>query len=97
MMMSPYPELDKPISLQSWGHQLKLKSASDPRIDQFIAALKRNRNTYPEIGASCQALGPGRFDPNNPPPFNPAPPGPDAKPMDYQGSTAAREMGGSGG
>ena len=97
MMMSPYPGLDAPVSLQSWGHQLKVKSASDPRIDQFIAALKRNPNTYPEIGASCQALGPGRFDPNNPPPFNPAPPGQDAVPMDYKGSAAAPGMGGSGG
>lgn len=93
MMLSPYPGLDSPISLQSWGHQLKLKSAKDPRIDQFIAALKRNRYTYPEVGASCGALGPGRFDPDNPPPFNPTPPGPDAKPMTYDGSTGARQMG----
>ena len=27
MLMSPYPGLDKPISLQSWGHQLKLTKA----------------------------------------------------------------------
>lgn len=94
MMLSPYPGLDSPISLQAWGHQLKLKSAKDPRIDQFIAALKRNRFTYPEVGASCGALGPGRFDPDNPPPFNPTPPGPDAKPMDYRGSSGARPMGG---
>ena len=31
-MMSPYPGLDRPISLQSWGHQLKVDSADDPRI-----------------------------------------------------------------
>lgn len=89
MMMSPYPGLDSPISLQSWGHQLKLDSVTDERIDQFIAALRRNPNTYPEIGASCDALGPGMFDPDNPPPFNPEPPGPDAKPMDYKGSAGA--------
>jgi hypothetical protein len=95
-MMSPYPGLDAPISLQSWGHQLKVENAEDPRIDQFIAALRRNANTYPEVGASCDALGPGRFDPDNPPPFNPEPPGPDAKPMDYKGSAGAAEaqMGG---
>ncbi|CAM2923216.1 DUF3105 domain-containing protein [Saccharomonospora xinjiangensis] len=91
MMMSPYPGLDTPIALQSWGHQLKLDSAEDERIDQFIAALRRNPNTYPEIGASCDALGPGMFDPDNPPAFNAEPPGPDAKPMDYQGSTGAPE------
>ncbi|PXY33898.1 DUF3105 domain-containing protein [Prauserella flavalba] len=90
-MMSPYPGLDTPISLQSWGHQLKLESAEDQRIDQFIAALRRNPNTYPEVGASCDALGPGAFDPDNPPPFDPSKPGPDAKPMNYQGSEGAQQ------
>ncbi|MGH3622949.1 MAG: DUF3105 domain-containing protein [Sciscionella sp.] len=80
-MLSPYPGLDKPISLQSWGHQLKLSSADDKRIDQFIGALRRNSNTYPEVGASCDALGPGRFDPDNPPTFDPSKPGADAVPM----------------
>jgi hypothetical protein len=89
-MMSPYPGLDKPISLQSWGHQLKLDDVNDPRIDEFIAALRSNPNgVYPEVGASCDAV-PGQFDPDNPPPFDPSKPGPDAKPMDYKGSTAAQ-------
>ena len=48
MMLSPYPGLDKPISLQSWGHQLKLDSADDERIDQFTKSLKRNRYQNPE-------------------------------------------------
>jgi hypothetical protein len=101
-MMSPYPGLDKPISLQSWGHQLKLDKADDPRIDDFITALRTNPNgVYPEIGASCDALGPGQFDPSNPPPFDPSKPGPDAKAMDYKGSTGAQgdagtKPGGSG-
>ncbi|SFO93839.1 Protein of unknown function [Amycolatopsis arida] len=89
MMMSPYPGLDTPISLQSWGHQLKVDSVDDERIDQFVAALRLNQNTYPEVGATCDALGPGQFDPDNPPPFDPTPPGPDAKPMDYQGTEGA--------
>jgi type II secretory pathway pseudopilin PulG len=90
-MMSPYPGLDKPISLQSWGHQLKLDKADDPRIDQFITALRSNPNgVYPEVGASCDAMGPGAFDPDNPPPFDPTPPGPDAKAMDYKGSEGAQ-------
>ncbi|WP_186382694.1 DUF3105 domain-containing protein, partial [Amycolatopsis rhizosphaerae] len=58
-MMSPYPGLDKPISLQSWGHQLKVDNADDQRIDEFITALRTNQNTYPEVGASCDALGAG--------------------------------------
>ncbi|MGB6070228.1 MAG: DUF3105 domain-containing protein, partial [Rhodococcus sp. (in: high G+C Gram-positive bacteria)] len=43
MMMSPYPGLDSPVSLQSWGHQLKLDSVDDERISQFISALRLNR------------------------------------------------------
>ncbi|GAB3478046.1 DUF3105 domain-containing protein [Amycolatopsis cihanbeyliensis] len=99
MMLSPYPGLDQPVSLQSWGHQLKLDSVDDERIEQFITALRLNQNTYPEIGASCDALGPGQFDADNPPPFNAEPPGPDAKPMDYQGSEGAtpEDMGGNPG
>ena len=36
MLMSPYEGLDKPISLQAWGYQLKVDNADDPRIDEFI-------------------------------------------------------------
>ncbi|MER6670696.1 MULTISPECIES: DUF3105 domain-containing protein [Amycolatopsis] len=83
-VMSPYPNLDKPISVQSWGHQLKLDSASDERIDQFIAALRTNPyGAYPERDATCDAqIEPGDFDPT--------PPGPDAKPMDYKGSAGTQ-------
>ena len=73
-LMSPYPNLDQPISLQSWGHQLKLSDPNDPRIDEFIQSLRSNQYQYPEPGASCAALGPGQFDQDNPPPFAPAPP-----------------------
>jgi hypothetical protein len=80
-MLSPYPDLDRPISLQSWGHQLKLDSASDARIDQFIRALRINENTFPEAGATCDA-DPGTFSVDSPPPFV-AKPGPDALPLTY--------------
>ncbi|PND50878.1 MULTISPECIES: DUF3105 domain-containing protein [Rhodococcus] len=81
LMMSPYPGLDAPIALQSWGHQLKVDAADDERIDHFIASLRLNRYAYPEVGASCSTL-PGSYDPSNPPPFDPSAPGPDAVPMD---------------
>lgn len=74
-LMSPYPSLDTPISLQSWGHQLKVENADDARIDQFISALRLNPTTYPEIGATC-SVPVSSFDPNNPPPFDPATPDP---------------------
>ena len=72
-VMSPYPGLDQPISLQSWGHQLKLADAGDPRIDQFIAALRVNSYTHPEPGASCNEIGPQGFRQDAPPPFQPIP------------------------
>ncbi|MEH1168753.1 DUF3105 domain-containing protein [Micromonospora sp. CPCC 205539] len=45
MMMSPYEGLDKPISLQAWGFQLKLDKADDSRIDEFIKDLRVNAST----------------------------------------------------
>lgn len=92
-LMSPYPGQNAPISLQSWGHQLKVDSADDSRIDEFVAALRLNHYTYPEVGASCSTI-PGSFDPNNPPPFDASPPGPDAVPMSG-GSTDTSELGGT--
>jgi hypothetical protein len=42
MLMSPYPGLDTPISLQAWGYQLKLSDPGDARINEFIRALRIN-------------------------------------------------------
>jgi hypothetical protein len=42
LFMSPYPDLDAPISLQAWGYQLKLADAGDDRIDEFIRVLRVN-------------------------------------------------------
>lgn len=51
MLMSPYPGLDSPISLQAWGFQLKLKSASDDRVDEFIKAFRKGASV--ELGSTC--------------------------------------------
>jgi hypothetical protein len=56
-MMSPYAGLDAPISIQSWGHQLKLDSADDKRIRQFADLLTLNSEFTPEPGASCENPG----------------------------------------
>ncbi|MBC7301973.1 MAG: DUF3105 domain-containing protein [Nocardia sp.] len=77
-LMSPVPDMDHPISLQSWGHQLAVESATDERIDQFIVALRENPYTTPEVGATCSSP---LFDRTDPPPYDPTPPGPDAVPM----------------
>jgi hypothetical protein len=52
-LMSPYPGLKTNISLQSWGYQLFVNSASDPRIAQFQQALRFNPKTTPEPSATC--------------------------------------------
>jgi hypothetical protein len=80
LLMSPYPGLDAPVSLQAWGHQLKLTEVDDERIGQFVDALRENPYTSPEPGARCDSQNTG-FDPTNPPPFDPTPPGPDAAPV----------------
>lgn len=51
LLMSPFPGLDRPISLQAWGLQLKLDAATDPRIDEFIRDFRIK--AAPEPGAPC--------------------------------------------
>lgn len=52
VLVSPYPGLDAPISLQAWGRQLKVQSASDPRIQQFVKGFQQGPQT-PELGSPC--------------------------------------------
>lgn len=59
MLMSRYPTQPSPITLSAWGHQLNVKSASDPRVQQFIKAYLNGPQT-PEPGAACT----GGYDPN---------------------------------
>lgn len=54
LMLSPYPDLQSPISLQSWGYQLAVDSPADSRIPTFIGLLRYNPETTPEYGATCQ-------------------------------------------
>lgn len=66
-MLSPYPDLPAPISLQAWGHQLQVDDPQDERIDHFLQALRSNPYTSPEAGSPCESTG--TFDPANPPPL----------------------------
>lgn len=94
MLMSPHPGQEAPVSLQSWGHQLTVNSAQDERIGQFITALRLNNFAYPEVGADCATIA---FDTQNPPPYDPSEPGPDAVPMDGAGLQPDQsELGGMG-
>ncbi|MCW2699458.1 MAG: hypothetical protein JWQ45_993 [Blastococcus sp.] len=51
-MLSPYADLDSPISLQAWNTQLKLDSADDKRAKQFADLMTFKANLEP--GASCE-------------------------------------------
>lgn len=51
IMMSPIEGLDKNVTLQAWGYQLKVDTVTDPRIDDFIKALRQNATMEP--GAPC--------------------------------------------
>lgn len=52
IFMSQYPGLETPISLQAWGYQLFVEDASDPRINEFIRALRVN-TSLEGMTASC--------------------------------------------
>jgi len=51
ILMSPFEGLESPISLQAWGYQLAVDDASDPRVDEFVRALRQNATAEP--GATC--------------------------------------------
>ena len=51
VIVSPYPDLDSPIVLSSWGRQLRLDAVDDAVIDQFYDAF--HDRTAPEPNAGC--------------------------------------------
>ncbi|AYN41659.1 DUF3105 domain-containing protein [Streptomyces dangxiongensis] len=51
-LMSPYENQGAPLVLSAWGHQVAVKSASDPEVDRFFSTYVQGRQT-PEPGASC--------------------------------------------
>ncbi|HEX8768815.1 MAG TPA: DUF3105 domain-containing protein, partial [Jatrophihabitans sp.] len=52
-MLAPYAGLKSNVSLQAWGYQLFVDSATDKRVERFIKALRQNQKSTPELGASC--------------------------------------------
>ena len=51
-LVSPYPGLPSPIVASLWGAQLKLNSASDPRLKTFVNTYKSGSQA-PEPGGPC--------------------------------------------
>ncbi len=66
MMMSPVEGLDKNVSLQAWGYQLKVDTVDDKRIDDFIKTLKLNATQEPNAACSSGTSAPGPVQPAQP-------------------------------
>jgi len=56
LMLSPFEGLDKPISLQAWGYQLKVDNADDARIDEFIQTLRVNASVEGPTASCSQGI-----------------------------------------
>jgi putative peptide zinc metalloprotease protein len=52
VLASPYPDLPSPVIASAWGRQLRLESADDPRLDQFVRAFRLGPQA-PESGGPC--------------------------------------------
>lgn len=57
--MSPYPGQTSPISAQSWGYQLRVSSPADPRLPEFIGAV-RNKPRLPPNPARAAPTPPSK-------------------------------------
>jgi Protein of unknown function (DUF3105) len=56
VIITPYDEMDPPVTVTSWGRQLALDSVDDPRLEQFITTY-RNGPLTPEPAAPCFGAG----------------------------------------
>ncbi|MFN2606977.1 MAG: DUF3105 domain-containing protein [Acidimicrobiales bacterium] len=52
VLASPFPNLPSPVVASAWGEQLRLPSATDPRLAAFVAKYRQGPQT-PEPGAPC--------------------------------------------
>lgn len=58
MDLTPWKDssIGSPIVVSSWGYQLKVTSATDPRIQQFIDTFRVNQKYTPEYGSACDTV-----------------------------------------
>ncbi|MBE7163233.1 MAG: DUF3105 domain-containing protein [Williamsia herbipolensis] len=56
--LSPWrsDSLGAPIVISSWGYQLKVQSASDPRLQKFVDTFRRNDRYSPESDAPVDGV-----------------------------------------
>jgi len=52
LVMSPWAssELPAPIVISAWGHQLRVTSVDDPRLQRFVDTFRSSRAYTPELG-----------------------------------------------
>ena len=53
MDLTPYPGLDAPVVITSWGFQLKVSSPADPRLQRFVNEFRASKTYTPEYGGAC--------------------------------------------
>ena len=51
-LLSPFPGLTSPITLQAWGRQIAAQNASDPKVEKFLNAYTSGPQS-PERGSAC--------------------------------------------
>jgi hypothetical protein len=58
MDVSPWAsnDLPAPIVVSSWGYQLKVQKADDPRIQQFIDTFRHSQKYTPEYGSAVDGI-----------------------------------------
>ena len=52
VLASPYPDQTSPVVVTAWGRQLRLESARDERLAQFVERYV-DADTAPEAGRAC--------------------------------------------
>ncbi|MBO0596284.1 DUF3105 domain-containing protein [Nesterenkonia sp. E16_7] len=52
VVLSPYQDMDSPITLSAWGAQMAVETPDDERVEQFVSQYWQSPNA-PEPGASC--------------------------------------------
>ena len=56
VIITPYSDMESPVTVTSWGRQLALDSVDDPRLQQFIDTY-RNGPLTPEPAYACFGAG----------------------------------------
>jgi Protein of unknown function (DUF3105) len=58
MDLSPWASnsLPSPIVMSAWGHQLRVTSPTDPRLQQFVDTFRHKQKYSPEFGAAVDGI-----------------------------------------